>query len=101
MTVYGHSMDGLKCPVRWLKAHWDEEDVLFFFEIDEDGWCSDKWNKAAQTASRRPQLPSPNCQMQTEKAPMLFRYTKQHTVCLPKSRSHRLMATGLMATGLM
>ncbi len=31
-------MDPLKPPVRWLKAHWDEEDVLFFFEADEDGW---------------------------------------------------------------
>jgi len=31
-------MGPLKPPVRWLKAHWDEEDVLFFFEADEDGW---------------------------------------------------------------
>jgi hypothetical protein len=28
----------LKPPVRWLKEYWDEEDVWFFFEIDEDGW---------------------------------------------------------------
>jgi hypothetical protein len=31
-------MEQLKPPVRWLKAHWDEEDVLYFFEADEDGW---------------------------------------------------------------
>lgn len=31
-------MDRLKAPVRWLKAHWDEEDVLLFLEADEDGW---------------------------------------------------------------
>jgi hypothetical protein len=30
-------MDRLKPPVRWLNSHWDE-DVLFFFEADEDGW---------------------------------------------------------------
>lgn len=28
----------LKRPVRWLRSYWDEEDVTFFFEIDEDGW---------------------------------------------------------------
>ena len=28
----------LKPPVRWLKSYWGEEDVLFFFEFDEDGW---------------------------------------------------------------
>jgi hypothetical protein len=31
-------MDRLKPPVRWLKSYWDDEDVLFFFEADEDGW---------------------------------------------------------------
>ena len=29
--------DSVKPPVRWLKAHWDEEDVLFFFDADDDG----------------------------------------------------------------
>lgn len=27
-----------KPPVRWLKSYWDEEDILYFFEIDEDTW---------------------------------------------------------------
>lgn len=31
-------MNALKPAVRWLKYYWDEEDVLFFFEADEDGW---------------------------------------------------------------
>lgn len=31
-------MDALKPAVRWLKSYWDEEDVLYFFEADEDGW---------------------------------------------------------------
>jgi hypothetical protein len=31
-------MDGLKPAVRWLRSYWDEEDVLFFFEADVDGW---------------------------------------------------------------
>lgn len=35
---YDDDMGPLKPSVRWLKAHWDEEDVLFFFEADEDGW---------------------------------------------------------------
>jgi hypothetical protein len=30
-------MDPLKPPVRWFEAYWDEEDVLFVFEADEDG----------------------------------------------------------------
>ncbi len=31
-------MAALKPPVRWLKSYWDEEDVMVFFEADEDGW---------------------------------------------------------------
>ena len=31
-------MDVPKPPVRWLRMYWDEEDVTFFFELDEDGW---------------------------------------------------------------
>lgn len=31
-------MDALKPAVRWLESYWDDEDVLFFFEADEDGW---------------------------------------------------------------
>lgn len=31
-------MDGLKPAVRWIESYWDEKDVLFFFEFDEDGW---------------------------------------------------------------
>ncbi len=31
-------MDRLKPAVRWLRSYWDEEDVLYFFEADEDGW---------------------------------------------------------------
>ena len=27
----------LKPPVRWLESYWDEEDVWFYFEADEDG----------------------------------------------------------------
>jgi hypothetical protein len=30
----------LKPPVRWLKAYWDEQDVWYYFEVDEDGWAS-------------------------------------------------------------
>jgi hypothetical protein len=30
-------MDALKPAVRWLKSYWNEEDVLYFFEADEDG----------------------------------------------------------------
>ncbi|MCE9573193.1 MAG: hypothetical protein K8W52_08555 [Deltaproteobacteria bacterium] len=30
--------EGLKAPVRWLKAHWADDDVWFFFEADDDGW---------------------------------------------------------------
>ena len=43
-------MDVLKPPVRWTRAYWDEEDIRFFFETDEDGWvlrpvelCSSEW----------------------------------------------------------
>ena len=28
----------LELPVRWLRSYWDEEDVTYFFEADEDGW---------------------------------------------------------------
>src|SRR5262245_56409994 len=31
-------MNILKPPVRWLRSYWDEEDVTFFIEADEDGW---------------------------------------------------------------
>ena len=31
-------MRALKPPVRWLKSRWSEEDILFFYEADEDGW---------------------------------------------------------------
>lgn len=31
-------MAPLKPATRWLKSSWHEEDVLFFFEADEDGW---------------------------------------------------------------
>lgn len=27
-----------KPPVRWLRAYWDEEDITYYFEADEDGW---------------------------------------------------------------
>jgi hypothetical protein len=30
----------LKPPVRWLKAHWDDDDAWYYFEVDEDGWAS-------------------------------------------------------------
>ena len=30
-------VEGLKPPVRWLTSYWDEEDILFHFEADEDG----------------------------------------------------------------
>jgi hypothetical protein len=30
-------VEGLKPPVRWLSSYWDEEDILFYFEADEDG----------------------------------------------------------------
>ena len=36
----GRSPDrALKPPARWLKAYWDEEDVWYYFEVDEDGWA--------------------------------------------------------------
>jgi hypothetical protein len=31
-------MDVSKPPVRWLRSYWDEEDVTYYFEEDEDGW---------------------------------------------------------------
>jgi hypothetical protein len=31
-------VDVLKPPVRWTCAYWDEEDITFFFETDDDGW---------------------------------------------------------------
>jgi len=31
-------MDKVKPAARWLKSSWDDEDVLFFFEADDDGW---------------------------------------------------------------
>ena len=30
-------VEGLKPPARWLSSYWDEEDILFYFEADEDG----------------------------------------------------------------
>jgi hypothetical protein len=30
-------VEGLKPPVRWLSSYWDEEDILFYLEADEDG----------------------------------------------------------------
>lgn len=32
------AMDVVKPPMRWLRSYWDEEDVTYFFEADEDGW---------------------------------------------------------------
>src|SRR5574338_47354 len=31
-------MDDLKPVTRWVRFYWDEEDVTFFIETDEDGW---------------------------------------------------------------
>lgn len=31
-------MKDLKSPVRWLRSYWKDEDILFHFELDEDGW---------------------------------------------------------------
>ena len=31
-------MKVLNAPVRWLKSHWSDEDIWYFFEADEDGW---------------------------------------------------------------
>jgi hypothetical protein len=31
-------MEVSKPPVRWTQAYWDEEEITFFFETDEDGW---------------------------------------------------------------
>lgn len=37
-TRYNEIMDRqLKPAVRWVKAYWDEEDIWFYFEADEDG----------------------------------------------------------------
>lgn len=30
-------VEGLKPPARWLSSYWDEDDILFYFEADEDG----------------------------------------------------------------
>ena len=27
----------LKAPVRWLRSHWRDEGIHFYFEFDEDG----------------------------------------------------------------
>ncbi len=24
----------------WFRAHWDEEDIWFYFEVDDDGWVT-------------------------------------------------------------
>jgi hypothetical protein len=32
------AMDGRKQPVRWLKAHGDDDEIWYFVEADEDGW---------------------------------------------------------------
>ncbi|MFG1971548.1 hypothetical protein ACGFJC_19670 [Nonomuraea fuscirosea] len=24
--------------LRWFRAHWDEEDIWFYFEVDTEGW---------------------------------------------------------------
>jgi hypothetical protein len=39
MKAASSSSRSLKSPVRWLKAHWDEEDVWYYFEVDEEGWA--------------------------------------------------------------
>ena len=31
-------VEGLKPRVRWLKSYWEDEDILFYFEFDEDRW---------------------------------------------------------------
>jgi hypothetical protein len=31
-------MGRLDPPVRWLKSYWGDEDILFYFEFDEEGW---------------------------------------------------------------
>ena len=28
----------MAAPIRWLKSYWDEEDILFFFEVNADSW---------------------------------------------------------------
>jgi hypothetical protein len=34
----GVLVEGLKPPVRWLTSYFEDDDVLFYFEFDEDGW---------------------------------------------------------------
>ncbi|MGH2528887.1 MAG: hypothetical protein ACRDH0_06095 [Actinomycetota bacterium] len=33
-----HMVKHLKPPVLWLKSYWEDQDILFYFEFDEDGW---------------------------------------------------------------
>ena len=33
------SMQDEKPGVRWIRTYWDEGDVLFYLELDEDGWA--------------------------------------------------------------
>jgi hypothetical protein len=31
-------VEGLKPPVRWLTSYFEDDDILYYFEFDEDGW---------------------------------------------------------------
>ena len=31
-------VEGLKPPVRWLTSYFEDDDILYYFELDEDGW---------------------------------------------------------------
>ncbi len=37
----GHQDEGVrttKAPVTWLRSYWNEEEITYYFEVDEDGW---------------------------------------------------------------
>jgi hypothetical protein len=39
----------LKPPIRWLRSHWQDEDILFYFEFDEDGWAGLRIERVSRT----------------------------------------------------
>jgi len=68
-----------KPAVGWLRAYWDDEDITYYLEHDEDGWTIRQVELSGpeHTPKAGPRLP--NRRMPSEKASPLSRHTKRST----------------------
>ncbi len=50
--------------MRWLRGYWDEEDVTYFFEVDDEGWVQ----RQVEHRGERPTVAAALAEIPTELA---------------------------------